>query len=275
VAPTIVQVSATYSGASPSVIADTVATPIEDQINSVENVYFFDSRCNDSGSYELFVTFLPGTNPDMNLVKVQNAVKRAEPKLPSEVLQVGLTIGKCSSDYAIQFVFMTDGTEMDHVELGNFVNHEIKDALQRVRGIASVSCSNNEYAMRIWLDTLKMDALGISVADVRSAISGQNIQPAAGFVGNAMSSQYLSYKVNAPGRLASSSEFESIVVRCDSRTGARVLLGILPAANLARRAIPRSHGSAGGCVIWQAPMPTRNRIRAKWPRPAAKPWKNG
>ena len=89
VAPTIVEVSTTYSGASPTVIADTVATPIEDQINSVENVYFFDSRCNDSGSYELFVTFLPGTNPDMNLVKVQNAVKRAEPKRPSEVLQVG------------------------------------------------------------------------------------------------------------------------------------------------------------------------------------------
>ena len=81
-APTIVEVSTTYSGASPSVIADTVATPIEDQINSVENVYFFDSRCSDSGTYELYVTFLPGTDPDMNLVKVQNAVKRAEPKLP-------------------------------------------------------------------------------------------------------------------------------------------------------------------------------------------------
>ena len=225
VAPTIVQVSATYSGASPSVIADTVATPIEDQINSVENVYFFDSRCNDSGSYELFVTFLPGTNPDMNLVNVQNAVKRAEPKLPSEVLQVGLTIEKCSSDYAVQFVFTTDGTEMDHIALGNFVNHEIKDALQRVRGISSVSCSNNEYAMRVWLDTLKMDALGLSVSDVRGAIAGQNIQPAAGFVGNAMSSPYLSYKVNAPGRLVTAAEFESIVVRTDAKTGARVLLG--------------------------------------------------
>ena len=121
-APTIVEVSTTYSGASPSVIADTVATPIEDQINSVENVYFFDSRCSDSGTYELYVTFLPGTDPDMNLVKVQNAVKRAEPKLPSEVLQVGLAIEKCSSDYAVQFLFTTDGSEMDLVSLGNFVN---------------------------------------------------------------------------------------------------------------------------------------------------------
>ena len=224
-APTIVEVSTTYSGASPSVIADTVATPIEDQINSVENVYFFDSRCSDSGTYELYVTFLPGTDPDMNLVKVQNAVKRAEPKLPSEVLQVGLAIEKCSSDYAVQFLFTTDGSEMDLVSLGNFVNHEIKDALQRVRGVSSVSCSNNEYAMRVWLDTMKMDALGISVADVRAAVAGQNIQPAAGFVGNAMSSPYLSYKVNAPGRLATAAEFEAIVVRTDPATGARVTLG--------------------------------------------------
>lgn len=245
VAPTIVQVSATYSGASPTVIADTVATPIEDQINSVENVYFFDSRCNDSGSYDLFVTFLPGTNPDMNLVNVQNAVKRAEPKLPSEVLQVGLTIEKCSSDYAVQFVFMTDGSEMDHVALGNFVNHEIKDALQRVRGISSVSCSNNEYAMRVWLDTLKMDALGLSVSDVRTAISGQNIQPAAGFVGNAMSSPYLSYKVNAPGRLVTAAEFEAIVVRTDAKTGARVLLGDIARCELGSRGYtqePRING---------------------------------
>ena len=245
VAPTIVEVSTTYSGASPTVIADTVATPIEDQINSVENVYFFDSRCNDSGSYELFVTFLPGTNPDMNLVKVQNAVKRAEPKLPSEVLQVGLSIFKCSSDYAVQFLFATDGSEMDLVALGNFVNHEIKDALQRVRGVSSVSCSNNEYAMRVWLDTMKMDALGLAVSDVRAAIAGQNIQPAAGFVGNAMSSPYLSYKVNAPGRLVTAAEFESIVVRTDPATGARVLLGDIARCELGSKSYtqePRVNG---------------------------------
>ena len=245
VAPTIVQVSTSYSGASPQVIADTVATPVEDQINSVENVYFFDSRCSDSGSYDLYVTFLPGTNPDMNLVNVQNAVKRAEPKLPSEVLQVGLTVSKCSSDYAIQFLFETDGSEMDLVSLGNFVNHEIKDALQRVRGVSSVSCSDKEYAMRIWLDSTKMDALGVSVSDVRSAISGQNIQPAAGFVGNAMSSPYLSYKVSAPGRLATPAEFESIVVRTVPATGARILLGDIARCELGAKSYtqePRVNG---------------------------------
>ena len=275
VAPTIVEVSTSYSGASPTVIADTVATPIEDQINSVENVYFFDSRCSDSGSYELYVTFLPGTNPDMNLVKVQNAVKRAEPKLPSEVLQVGLTINKCSSDYAIQFLFTTDGRGIDLVALGNFVNHEIKDALQRVRGVSSVSCSDNEYAMRVWLDTMKMDALGLSVSDVRSAISGQNIQPAAGFVGNAMSSPYLSYKVNAPGRLVAASEFESIVVRTDPSTGARVLLGDIARCELGSKSYtkePRVNGRLCYAVNAYADSEANTREVAMACRAAVDEW---
>ena len=274
-APTIVGVSTSYSGASPTVIADTVATPIEDQINSVENVYFFDSRCSDSGSYELFVTFLPGTDPDMNLVKVQNAVKRAEPKLPSEVLQVGLAISKCSSDYAIQFLFTTDGGEMDLVALGNFVNHEIKDALQRVRGVSSVSCSDNEYAMRVWLDTMKMDALGISVVDVRSAISGQNIQPAAGFVGNAMSSPYLSYKVNAPGRLVTAAEFEAIVVRTDPATGARVLLGDIARCELGSKSYtqePRMNGRLCYSVSAYADSEANTREVARVCRAAVDEW---
>lgn len=225
VAPPVVQVSATYSGASPSVVADTVATPIEDQINSVEDVYFFDSTCFDTGAYSLCITFLPGSDPDMNLVNVQNAIKRAEPKLPSEVLQTGLTVQKYNADYAIQFVVTADGDAADPAAMGNFANHDVKDTLQRVRGVMSVACSDTEYAMRVWLDTMKMDALGISVGDVRGAIAGQNIQPAAGFVGNAMSSPFLAYKVNAPGRLLSSDEFAAIVVRTDPATGARVRLG--------------------------------------------------
>ena len=275
VAPTIVKVSTTYSGASPAVIADTVATPIENQVNSVENVCFFDSRCSDSGSYELFVTFLPGTSPDMNLVNVQNAVKRAEPKLPSEVLQVGLAVVKCSSDYAIQFVFTTDGREMDLVALGNFVNHEIKDALQRVRGVSSVSCSDTEYAMRIWLDTMKMDAFGVSVADVRAAVSGQNIQPAAGFVGNAMSSPHLSYKVNAPGRLVTPAEFEAIVVRTSPTDGSRVLLGDVARCELGAKSYtqePRVNGSPCCLASAYADSEANTRDVARACRQAVEDW---
>ena len=224
-APPIVSVTTSYPGADPQVVADTVATPIEDQINGVDNIYFFDSRCNDSGSYELYVTFNPGTDTDINLVNVQNAVKRAEPKLPGEVVQLGLTVTKCASDYVLRFAFTTDGREMGLLQLGNFVTKEIKDALQRVPGVCQVSCSDREFAMRVWLDPLKMDALGISVFDVKNAIAGQNIQPAAGFVGTSYSSKFLSYKINVRGRLVTEEEFESIVVRSDPATGARVLLG--------------------------------------------------
>lgn len=222
--PPRINVSTSYTGASPDVIADTVATPIEDQVNGVDNVQFFESTCYDTGSYSLSVVFEPGTNPDIDLVNVQNAVKRAEPKLPAEVTQVGLTIAKVPSDYILRFAFTTDDSRMDGFALGNFVTKEIKDALQRVPGVSNVTVSDREYAMRVWIDPARMDALGISVADVKSAIAAQNIQPAAGFIGNAMSSPYLSYKINVRGRLVDESEFDAIVVRSEAETGSRVLL---------------------------------------------------
>ena len=226
IAPTMVSVSTTYAGASPQVVADTVATPIENEINAVDNVEYFDSRCNDSGSYSLFVTFKAGTDPDINLVNVQNAVKRAESKLPGEVVQLGTTVKKAQSDYMLRVGFTAAGPGTDLYLLGNFACKEIKEALQRVEGVSQVSSSaSGEYAMRVWLDSMKMDALGLSVFDVRTAISQQNIQPAAGNVGNAFASQYLSYKINVRGRLVAPEEFAAIVVRTDPATGARVLLG--------------------------------------------------
>ena len=226
VAPTLVSVSTTYSGASPQVVADTVATPIETEINAVDNVEYFDSRCNDTGAYSLFVTFKAGTDPDINLVNVQNAVKRAEPKLPGEVVQLGLTVKKAQSDYMLRLAFTSGEPGADLYLLGNIVCKEVKEALQRVDGVSQVSSSaSGEYAMRVWLDSGKMDALGISVFDVRTAISQQNIQPAAGNVGNAFASDHLSYKINVRGRLVAPEEFENIVVRTDPSTGARVLLG--------------------------------------------------
>ena len=226
VAPTLVSVSTTYSGASPQVVADTVATPIENEINAVDNVEYFDSRCNDTGAYSLFVTFKAGTDPDINLVNVQNAVKRAEPKLPGEVVQLGMTVKKAQSDYMMRLAFTANDPGADLYLLGNIVCKEVKEALQRVDGVSQVTSSTSgEYAMRVWLDSAKMDALGISVFDVRTAISQQNIQPAAGNVGNAFASEHLSFKINVRGRLVKPEEFEAIVVRTDPATGGRVLLG--------------------------------------------------
>lgn len=243
--PTVVNVSTTYAGASPKVVADTVATPIENEINTVDNVEHFESNCNDSGSYSLSITFKPGTDPDINLVNVQNAVKRAEPKLPGEVVQLGINVQKTQSDYMLRFGFTAeDGADL--YLLGNFACTEIKEALQRVEGVSRVvSSSSGDYAMRVWLDSVKMDSLGISVLDVRSAISQQNIQPAAGNVGNSFASSCLSYKINVAGRLVSPEEFAAIVIRSDLKTGARVLLGDVARCELGVKSYdsePRSDG---------------------------------
>ena len=224
VAPPLVSVSCTYAGASPKVVADTVATPIEDQVNAVDNILFFDSRCNDSGKYDLFVTFKTGTNPDINLVNVQNAVKRAEPKLPSEVTRNGITVKKSPEDCLVTYAFMTDGTEMSIPDLCNFVEKAIADSVQRLDGVAEVSCSDRQYAMRVWLDPIKMSGLGVTEADVKGAISAQNVQAAAGTVGSGHASEYLSFKVNVRGRLKTAEEFGDIVVRTNPDTGARVQL---------------------------------------------------
>jgi HAE1 family hydrophobic/amphiphilic exporter-1 len=220
----MVSVSATYPGASPQVLANTVATPIEDRVNSVEGIDYFDSRCSDTGAYTLFVTFRSGTDPDINLVNVQNAVKLAEPKLPNEVVAKGINVKKSPEDCLATYAFTTDGIGMSLADLGNYVEKDIADAVQRVEGVAEVSCSDREYAMRVWLDPLKMASLEISPDDVKAAINKQNIQAAAGNVGSAFASKYLAYKIDAKGRLVTPEEFESIVVRSDLETGARVLL---------------------------------------------------
>ena len=247
--PTMVSVSTSYSGASPKVVADTVATPIENEINSVDNVEHFESTCSDSGSYSLSVTFKPGTDPDINLVNVQNAVKRAEPKLPGEVVQLGITVGKAQSDSMLRLAFTTKDKDDDLYLLGNFACTEIREALRRVEGVSQVSTSSSgDYAMRIWLDSVKMDALGVSVFDIRSAISQQNIQPAAGNVGSSFASSCLAYKINVAGRLAKPEEFAAIVIRSDPKTGARVLLGDIARCELGVKSYesePRVDGKPG------------------------------
>lgn len=251
ISPPLICVSASYPGASPQVLADVVATPIEAQILGVSGLYYFDSRSTDSGTYDLFVTFLPGTDPDIDLVNVQNAVKRAEPKLPAEVKQSGLTIIRRSSDYELRYLFRPPEGDNDLIRLGNVVNKEIKEALQLVSGVSNVSCTDREYAMRIWLDSNRMDALGVTVAEVKEAIQRQNIQPAAGFVGDSFSSGHLAYKINARGRLVSSEEFAQIVVRTDARTGARILLGDLARCELGAKSYssePRLNGEIAYAV---------------------------
>lgn len=217
IAPPSLHVSATYTGASADVIAQTVAMPLEDQINGVDDILYYSSDSSNTGSYSCSVTFKSGTDTDIAMVNLQNAVKRAEPKLPDEVKKVGINVSKRGGDILCVFVFLTDGTTLDEMQLNNYVDANIKDAVARLEGVASAEVmSLQEYAMRIWLDPMRMAGLSVSTNDITSAIASQNVQAAAGSIGSENSNQYVSYKLNVQGRLTTAEEFENIIIRHDN-----------------------------------------------------------
>ena len=214
IAPPSLYVSASYPGAGAEVIAQTVAMPIEDQVNGVDDLLYFTSTSDNMGNYNCNVTFKTGTDTDMALVNLQNAVKRAEVKLPSEVTKQGITVEKRGTDILAVFTFMSDGTTLNPMELNNYVDANIKDAIARVDGVSSATVmSMQEYSMRIWLDPLRMAGLQISTNDINNAVASQNIQAAAGAVGAENANKYLSYKLNVKGRLRTPEEFGNIVLR--------------------------------------------------------------
>ena len=224
VTPVTITVTCTYTGAGTKDLSDSVATILEDQINGVEDIWYYKSSCTSKGLYNCYCVFRPGTPSNVALMNVQNAVKRAEPKLPTEVTQSGITVKKRPEDRMVMYCFMTDGREMDLMELSNFIEKQIADAVARVDGVGQVETSGRTYSMRIWLDPVRLAALNITVAELKSAIESQNVQAAAGMVGAEYANKYLNFKLNVKGRLKTKEEFENIVVRNDPATGAQVLI---------------------------------------------------
>lgn len=222
IVPVTITVSTSYTGASAEVVGESVGTIIEDQINAVDDIWYYKSNCNNKGAYNCYCVFRPGTPSNIALVNVQNAVKRAESKLPTEVTQSGITIRKNPEDRLVMYMFMTDGSEMDLMELSNFVEKQVADAIQRMDGVALVESGGRTYAMRIWLDPIKLSGLNISIDEIKSAIESQNIQAAAGTVGGEYANKYLTFKLNVKGRLKTKEEFENIILRSNPETGAQV-----------------------------------------------------
>ncbi len=218
IAPPQIQVTTNYAGASAGVVAETVAIPIEDELNGVEDLLYYSSTCDNSGNYACTVTFRSGTNSDMAMVNVQNALKRAEAKLPEDVKRVGVNVDKSTSDMLAVFVFMTNGRKLSVLELNNYVNTTVKDPLARIEGVGSAKVlSLLVYSMRIWLDPIRMAGLGISTEDIANAVQSQNVQAAAGTIGSENSNKYLEYKLNVQGRLKTTEEFGNIIVRNDGK----------------------------------------------------------
>ena len=224
ITPVNITVSCSYTGAGVKDLSDSVAQILEDEINGVEGIWYYKSNCSMKGLYNCYCTFRPGTQSNVALMNVQNAVKRAEPKLPTEVTQSGITVKKRPEDRMVMYCFMTDGREMDIMDLSNFVEKQIADAVSRLDGVGQVESAGRTYAMRIWLDPIKLAGLNIQMSEIKSAIESQNIQAAAGTVGGEYANKYLNFKLNVKGRLKTKEEFENIVVRTNPDTGAQVLV---------------------------------------------------
>ncbi|HEX7688591.1 MAG TPA: efflux RND transporter permease subunit [Burkholderiaceae bacterium] len=216
VVPPSVVVRANYPGANPQVIAETVATPIEEAINGVEGMLYMSSQATTDGLMTLTVTFKLGTDPDKAQQLVQNRVAQAEPRLPEEVRSLGLTTIKSSTDLTMVVHLLSPTGRYDMTYLRNYAVLNVKDRLARVEGVGDVQLfGSGDYSMRVWLDPQKVAEHGLSAGDVVAAIREQNVQAAAGIVGASpgLNGIDVQLSVNAQGRLQTEQEFGDIIVK--------------------------------------------------------------
>jgi multidrug efflux pump len=216
IAPPIINVSGQYPGASADVVAATVVTPIEQQINGVENMLYVASNSTADGRFTISVTFDLGTNLDIAQVQVQNRVAIAEPRLPVDVRNIGVTVTKSSPDLMMVVHLYSPDKSRDTLFISNFATLEIVDPLTRVDGVGSITVfGSRDYSMRMWLDPDRMQALGLTANDVTLALQGQNVQVASGVLNQPPVDNPKAFQVAVQtlGRLTDASEFGDIVVK--------------------------------------------------------------
>ncbi len=236
VSPPSVVVRASYPGANPKVIAETVATPLEEQVNGVEGMIYMSSQSTADGQMQLTVTFKLGTDADKAQQLVQNRVSQALPRLPDIVRQIGVTTVKSSSSLTMVVHLVSPDQRYDADYLRNYGTLNIKDRLSRIKGMGEVMMfGGGDYAMRIWLDPNKIAALGLTASDIVAAIREQNVQVAAGVVGGQPRNDPSAFElmVNTSGRLQTEDQFKDIILKSSPTGGitrlkdvARVELGV-------------------------------------------------
>lgn len=272
ITPPVVSVSANYTGANSETVENTVAAPIEEQVNGVDDMIYMSSDSSDTGSYSLSVTFEVGTNADIASVNVQNRVAQATASLPTEVTATGVVTQKSSTNMLLVAVLTSPGNTYDELFLSNYASINLKDALSRVQGVGKAEVLTDfQYAMRMWMDPNKMASLGITPGDLIQAIQEQNLEVSAGQIGSppVPEGQQFQYTITSTGRLSTVSEFENIVVRTGEATS------IVRIRDVARVELGASYYNASGrfksvpatvLAVYQAPGQMRLPYQtAFWP----------
>jgi len=273
VVPPSVQVRAEYPGANPKVIADSVATPLEEAINGVENMMYMKSVAGSDGVLVTTVTFRPGTDPDQAQVQVQNRVAQAEARLPEDVRRLGVTTQKMSPTLTLVVHMFSPNNTYDSLYLRNYATLKVKDELARLPGVGQIQIFGaGEYAMRVWLDPNKVAARGLTASDVVTAMQEQNVQVSAGQLGAEPLKKQSDFllSINTQGRLESEQEFGDIILKTSEdgslvrlRDVARIEMG---SGSYALRS-QLNNKDAVGIGIFQAPganaIDLSNAVRAK------------
>ena len=217
--PPTIAVTAKYPGASPEVIANTVAAPLEQEINGVEDMLYMNSTSSSSGDMNLIVSFKVGTDPDQAMINVNNRVQGATATLPEDVRRYGVTVDKKSSAILQMIAFYSPSGRSDTTTIGNYVLINIVDELKRIEGVGdAMVMSANDYAIRIWVRPDVLSQRNLSISEVAQAVQAQNAQRAAGKIGQAPMPVKVdrSYSIIAPGRFSTVEEFENIILRANA-----------------------------------------------------------
>ena len=272
VSPPVVQIAATFPGASAETLQNTVIQVIEQQMSAIDNLLYMSSISDDTGQSTTTLTFAPGTDPDIAQVQVQNKLQSATSRLPAEVQQSGLRVTKSTSDFLMVAGFVSDDNSMSKFDISNYVASNIQDPLSRIPGVGSMNLFGTQYAMRIWLDPVKLTSYALTPLDVNQAIQTQNVQISGGQLGGSPS---------VPGQMLSATITQATLLRTPDQFG-RILLKVLPdgarvrLADVARIALgPENYNvdvryngkSASGLGIQLAPganaLATADAVRAR------------
>ncbi len=218
ITPPMVRVSTSYPGADATTVSQAVATPIEQQLNGTPGMLYMESSSNNTGGLSISITFDVNTNVDLAAVEVQNRVKLAEARLPSEVLQNGITVEKQAPNQLITLALVSDDPKFDEIYLSNYATINVLDVLRRIPGVGRVSnVGSRYYGMQIWVHPDRMASFGLTVQDLQNALRDQNRESAAGELGKPpVSGVDVAIPITARGRLSTVQEFEDVVVRANS-----------------------------------------------------------